>query len=154
MVIPIGFQAGTNGLNTITVTELFGFSGDINVVLEDIKEGKFIELDENSVYEFIADPSDEKYRFNLLFKDGYNNVADAESNNINIYSYGNVVYIQKPFETMISEVTVYDIMGQVVLHTNSIESEISKLKIYNGLGYYLVKATTEHGVITKKVFIK
>ena len=153
LVIPIGLEVGANGDYVIQATELSDFPPDIIVVLEDIIEGTFTYLKEETSIEFYANIEDNNHRFNLHFKDTYIGIDNNIYNNINIYSYEDVIYIQSP-SSKIKQVKIYDLLGHEILTENNLHSDINRIKMSCEKGYYIVKVRTEDNLYTEKVFIK
>jgi hypothetical protein len=153
LVIPVGFQVGVPGEYTITASQLENVKSGITVVLEDIKEGTFTEMNINDSYVFTAEPIDEVHRFNIHFKDGFLGVDDINVSDVNIYSYEDQVYVQTPGTTP-ADIFIYDIMGQEILRTESASGNLTKINLTHGTGYYVVKVLSDNTFTTKKVFIQ
>ena len=155
LVIPIGFEVGIAGLNTINVTEMFGFEEtdeNIFVILEDIKEGIFTELTQGSSYKFFADPIDDKHRFNLHFKDSWYGIEDQAYSGINIYAHEQMVYIRL-HNTETGQAVIFDALGQEIIRKSVQNTGLTKIPVNAGTGYYLVKYQSDEILVTKKVFI-
>ncbi|MBN2173581.1 MAG: PKD domain-containing protein, partial [Bacteroidales bacterium] len=114
MVVPVYFGMSTSGTYKIESTEIENIAEEINVYLEDLKEGTVTELKSNPEYEFSYDPLDEPHRFNLHFKDSWYGVEDVNSTMVRIYSYADQVYVQTP-EMRSGEIVIYNIMGEEIL---------------------------------------
>ncbi len=93
-VIPLGFEAGTEALYTISVSELAGFESSAGIYLEDLKDNTFTKMEASSVYSFTANPLDEPLRF-LLHLSGELDVPENlnPESNIMVYSFDQQVYI-------------------------------------------------------------
>ncbi|MCF8405841.1 MAG: T9SS type A sorting domain-containing protein [Bacteroidales bacterium] len=153
LVIPIGFEAGLSGNFEIDVTQFDGFTGEYQVILEDIREGVFTELEKNTKYEFSSYTQDEKHRFNLHFKDLYFNLQEEVLHPVHIYSFENNIYVLAP-DNQIKEVIIYNIMGQEVLRENGTNESVLKVPVNFKMGFYVVIARTSDIIITEKVFLK
>jgi hypothetical protein len=151
--IPVGFKTGQEGLFQIKAATIANLPTNVNVYLEDLKESNIIELYENSIYEFAYSPLDEEHRFNLLFKDSFTGTEEYTMNEINIFSFKNVVYIRLP-EDQKAEIHIYDLMGKEIISGRSSGETLSTFEINAGTGYYLVKVQTGDQFITEKVFIR
>ncbi len=151
--IPVGFKTGQEGLFQINLESLANLPANVHVYLEDLKEGNTVELNENANYEFVYSPLDDLHRFNLVFKDNYFGIDDPEMNNINIYAFKNIVYINIP-EMNNGEVVIYDLMGKEIVRETAIGGSMTEIPVNNGDGYYLVTVQTGGKFISKKVFIK
>jgi len=153
LVIPVGFEVGIPGLYTLTVTEILGFSKDIPVTLEDIKENTFTELSLNSTYQCIADPADNNHRFNLRFKDTAFDIDDNNIPGLNIFSNEDMIFVRTP-DNFNGDIIVYDILGKAIAGSKATGEGLTSIKINSGTGYYLVKLQTGKQLITQKVFLK
>ncbi len=151
-IIPVGLDVGNPGIYSIKVNDMEGFDGN-SVILEDLKENTFTELSVNDVYNFTAGLNDNSHRFNIHFKAGVAGVDQDINSDISIYSYDNIVYINKPAD-LTGNITIINMMGQEVLKTKATSGSITSLKIVNGTGYYIVKLQLGNQLITKKVFIR
>jgi hypothetical protein len=151
--IPVGIKTGQEGLYQIKSPTIANLPTNVNVYLEDLKEGNIIELYENSIYEFAYSPLDEEHRFNLLFKDSFIGTEEFTMNEINIFSFKNVVYIRLP-EAQKAEIHIYDLMGKEIISGASSGEALSTFEINDGTGYYLVKVQTGEQFISEKVFIR
>jgi hypothetical protein len=153
IIIPVGFNTGQEGLYQIKLDKIEDLPANVHVYLKDIKEENIIELYENSIYEFSYSPLDEAHRFNLLFKDGYFGTEELTQNEINVYSFNNVVYIRLPQDQK-AEIHIYDLMGKEVMVSQSSDEAINAIEITAGTGYYLVFVQTGDQFVTEKVFIR
>jgi len=118
-----------------------------------LKENTFTELAQNDVYNFSADANDEPHRFNIHFKAGSSEVANNINTDVSIYSFGDVVYIQKPAD-LLGDITIINMMGQEVVKTKANAGTMINLKITDGSGYYVVKLQSGNQLNTQKVFIR
>ncbi len=62
----------------IEAIEIENIDGQINVYLEDLKEGTITELNTNPVYEFIHSFDSDPHRFNFHFKESWYGVEDND----------------------------------------------------------------------------
>ncbi|MCD4695045.1 MAG: T9SS type A sorting domain-containing protein, partial [Bacteroidales bacterium] len=152
MIIPLGIEVGVPEIYTISVAELINIDNDVEVVLEDIKENTFIELSANTTYQFTADPLDDHHRFNLHFKNSNFGIDEEDNKGIHIYSYNDIIYIQTR-EIQDAEIAIFNITGQGIIRER-INGGLSRIKISNGTGYYIVKVQTDEFITIKKVFIR
>jgi hypothetical protein len=150
-IIPVGIEVGESGIYSIKVEDMEGFESKI--ILEDIKENTFVELDRNDTYSFNADINDDPHRFNIHFKAGATGVEDSMNSSVSIYSFEDIVYINKPVD-LTGDVTIINMMGQEVVKTGATSGTIMNIKVTEGSGYYLVKLQSGNQLITQKVFIR
>jgi hypothetical protein len=152
LVIPIGFECGVPSDFTITVSGIEGFDQNIEIFLEDLKEGIIHNLIINPDYSFVSDPLDESSRFLLHFGNP-NAIGENSANSVRIYANENLVHILNPMMENL-DIEVYDVVGRQVTmkHLNG-ETKVEIL-VTSGTGYYLVKVLTGDKIVTQKVFIK
>ena len=152
LVIPVSFKAPSSDLYSLNFTELIGFGGNRLLYLEDLLLGEIQEITSNPEYEFDYSPLYDDNRFLLHFSNPLG-IDDNSTQQVSIYSYEDIIYVQTP-GTQKANIIVYDVMGQEVLHKQTINENLIRLKVTSGTGYYLVKVQTGKQFITEKVFIK
>ena len=152
LIIPVGLETGVPGTYSIRLEDLEGINGNF-VIIEDVKENTFTELRLDEVLNFTVEINDNSHRFNLHFKNGVANIGNSSSSDIHIYSYDDMVYIQQP-ENFSGEVSIFNMMGQEIVHERATGESLMSIKITNGMGYYLVKVQNGNVLTTEKVFIK
>ena len=113
LIIPIGFEVGTEGIFDLTVPQLENISENVVLVLEDIKEQTLNILTPEDMYQFSASPADKKHRFNLHFKSIKTDINDISLSTVNIYSNENIVYVQSQGNDR-CDVFIYDMMGREI----------------------------------------
>jgi hypothetical protein len=153
MIIPVGVEVGVPGSYIIKVEDIEGFSSFEAIILEDVKENTFTELNLRDVLTFTVEMNDDAHRFNLHFKNNTVGIGNNNTSNIHIYSYDDMVYIQQP-ENFTGEVSIFNIMGQEVAHERATGESLMSIRITDGMGYYLVKVQNDDILTTEKVFIK
>jgi len=152
MIIPLSFEAGTNGLFTISMNDLENFTVSSEIWIEDLKEDKIINLMQVSSYQFNSNINDEHDRFLLHFGNPMA-IADESLSGLNIYSYGEIVYIQKPtgFD---GQIAIFDMLGQEIISLKANNEGLISIPVKSGTGYYFVKVQSDGQFVTEKVFIK
>jgi len=146
-VIPFGFVRNNSSDFSIELAQ--SVPGSI-VFLTDKKTNAVINLTQNPVYNFTALDGDDADRFLLTF--GAVGIDNPESGVVNIYGYRNVVYINGAVSG--SEVTVTNLLGQVMHHT-SVNSGLNTIDGSNlNEGIYLVNVISGNSVVSKKVVLK
>jgi len=146
-VIPFEFVKNNASDFSIELTQ--SLPGSI-VFLTDKKTNAVINLTQNPVYNFTAVDGDDADRFLLTF--GAVGIDNPESGRVNIYGYKNVVYINGAASG--SEVTVTNLLGQVMLHA-SVNSGLNTIDGSNlNEGIYLVNVISGNSVVSKKVVLK
>lgn len=135
--LPMYIRAGTNGVHHLNLTEFQGFT-DMNIELEDLVTGEFINVAEMHTYEFTSNVDDENLRFILHFNPalsiGTDNYANS-TNQVQIYSYGDQIYIKSEGSYAIEpkKVYLYDLnarfLGEAALskgHLNSLKNRYNR----------------------------
>jgi len=153
MIIPVYFEINTAGEYQLTAIEIENIADEMNVYLEDLKEGTVTELKSNPEYEFSYDPLDDAHRFNLHFKDSWYGIEYMAYAGIRIYSHADRIYIQTPEQEQ-GEIIVYDLMGHEKLRTVAEPSGQTIITMAEPSGYYLVRVHSGSKVKTEKVFLK
>ncbi|MBN2174660.1 MAG: T9SS type A sorting domain-containing protein [Bacteroidales bacterium] len=153
LVIPAGFQVGAPGEYTLTLTQLENMKANLTIVLEDIRENTFTQMNINDTYVFTAEPIDESHRFNIHFKDATIGINDNLGSGANVYAYDDIVYIQTSGGQP-SLISIYDVTGREIENLKSNAEDIIRIKVTEGTGYYVVKVLTDKDLTTQKVFIK
>ncbi|MCD4695336.1 MAG: T9SS type A sorting domain-containing protein [Bacteroidales bacterium] len=152
-VMPLNSIVGIDGYYTIEAISILNFLETTKVLLEDKVEDVIIDLTEQNSYTFFAGEIDDPARFNLHFKVSNMGIDDQTTEDINIYSVEDIIYIRTP-EMESGEVCIIDMLGQKIVRKQSGESNLTKIRITSGTGYYLVKYQSDKILVTKKVFIK
>ncbi len=152
LIIPLGFECGVPSEFTITVSGIEGFDQNIEIFLEDLKEGIVHNLTNNPVYIYVSDPLDESSRFLLHFGNP-NSVGENTANSVKIYSTDNQVHILNPAQEIL-DVKVFDVVGHQVAMKHLNGETRAEIMVTSGTGYYLVKVQTRDQILTQKVFIK
>ncbi len=139
------------------VADFTCFSG-ADVILEDLKTGITQDLKEENTYSFTGSKEDSPERFLIHFAyspDGIGEEFD-NSSSINIYSYGNNIYIRSSEEAInqSGEVFVYDLMGRKLLQKQIGTGQLHKMTVNTNNNYVIVKVVKQGFVQTEKVFIK
>lgn len=148
--VPLLFKAGSNGDYTINFN--FNTSDFERVILEDRQTKDFIDLTIVSDYRFRASTRDSENRFVLHFgaiKPEVNLELPAK-----IYSGGTYLIIDLLLVTKETTVTVYDIMGRMLLRGNYMGETQHKIPINTNTQILIVHLENPNGRIAKKIFLK
>ncbi len=74
---------------------------------------------------------------------------------IRIYSSGNIVFINNHTGVDITNIRIFNILGQPVRHEiNYASPDLSTVQINEPAGYYITQVTVDKHVYTEKGFIK
>lgn len=148
--VPLLFKAGSDGDYTINFN--FNTSDFETVILEDRQTKKIIDLTIVSDYRFRASTTDNENRFALHFgaiKPEVNLELPAK-----IYSDGTYLIIDLLLVTKETTVTVYDIMGRMLLRGNYSGEAQHKIPINTNTQILIVHLKNPSGRIAKKIFLK
>ena len=159
--IPLQFVCGYGGGEyLLTFSELETFDANVEIWLEDLLHGdNWINItSEETVYLFNGLPDEPADRFMIhifdpaavLHTDGVNKKLPS----VNIYAAGNKIYLTGPASTEITDIKVFDILGQEVNYKEiSSAGTLNILQINGQTGYYVVRAVTKDRICTEKVLI-
>ena len=153
MTVQVNFEAGAEGLYTLTWSGLDNFNVSGNIILEDKKENKMIDLATLPSYTFGATPNDNNDRFVLHFGSLAQDINETQTTGYDIYSFGSKVYV-KSSGMLNGEVKVVNMLGKTVYSSKMSNTNVFEFNLNVKPGYYLVYTTGNSGLTTKKVFIK
>ncbi|MCD4788668.1 MAG: T9SS type A sorting domain-containing protein, partial [Bacteroidales bacterium] len=148
-IVNLGFECGVPAIFTIEASEIESFKENITIYLEDIKEGTMFNLSENPSYTFNYETGDDTNRFLLHFGEP-NSINEPGQQNIRIYSNENIIYIQQPAGLQ-GEIVIFNILGQEIKREKVNNEELTRIRVTNGTGYYIVKVKTGKQLLTQKV---
>ncbi|MFK7748631.1 MAG: T9SS type A sorting domain-containing protein [Kordia sp.] len=149
--VPLGYQVLSSATYTIAIDAEY-LSEDFDIILEDRYEGVFTDL-RQAAYTFTTSPTEENDRFfiNVQYKNTLS-VEDLEitADQVNVLFSGDelqTITKRTDFET----ITMYDISGkQLIQRTYADTIVMSQL----ARGVYIVKYTTESGIVLTKKILK
>jgi hypothetical protein len=152
-VMPLGIQKGSSDSLRFEFTGIDSFPGNDAVYLEDRLEGVTTALREERLYDFISSLPEENDRFFLHYRNTTGiNTANPLSRTI-VFSSGGTLMIGNPENSMAPEkFEIYDMIGRMVL-AGIIPSGIRKIDLDLASGYYMVRLSTGHTSITRKILL-
>ena len=149
--VPLGYQVLSSGTYTIQIDAEY-LDQDFDIILEDRYNGSFTDLRQSS-YTFTTNPTEENDRFFLNIQSRNTlSVSDIELANeqTNVLFDGDelkTITKRTDFET----IALYDISGKQIIQRDYTDSvaipQLSK-------GIYIVKLTTENGIVVSKKILK
>jgi hypothetical protein len=149
--VQLAFIPNADGIYNLRVLGMENLNLDRNniVSLIDIKEGKTIDLKNDTTYQFNAEISDDPARFALQIA-APTSVNNINNGNISIYSFDKNVYVSG--NERIKSVSLINMTGIEVttVYTNE-QSASVKAPL---TGCYLIKVVTEKSTTVSKVFVK
>ncbi|MBS2211447.1 Ig-like domain-containing protein [Carboxylicivirga mesophila] len=157
IIVPIGVNAPSEGNYTIELKEVNNFNKEIEVKLEDLSTGisNFIDMQEVGQYEFSIAQGLTTNRFNLHIQpknDGATNINTEDSEQIQIYSNNNYLYIDIP---NLNNPTyhLFNISGQLIANGQLVGNSLNKVLAMNK-GIVIIKVNSREGTFVKKVFVE
>ena len=150
--IPINIKLGVADNVVLTASDFDNFDSNISIKLEDIYKGTIQNLRQNPVYSFVASANENANRFILHFGMSSNSISETSNNTTNIYAYGKTIYVNTT--ESVKEISVYDILGQLITSKVRNGKELNSIVINKASAFYLVKVTTDKSTYAEKVFIK
>jgi hypothetical protein len=150
MEIPFGFEKNDGTNFSITLEQNLEFA---TTYLTDNKTGVTVNLSDNPTYYFTSVEGDDINRFELKFSPVYVNVIDKEDL-IDIFAFGNSVYLSSSELFGNTKVSVIDMLGREVLSTNILlEGQVS-IDVSGLNGAYIIRAINDQVVVSTKVVIR
>jgi len=151
LTIPLYFQSDSTGTITIEASEFEGINNQISIYLEDSEMNTFTDLRMTPIYNFTSVNSSLSTRFTLHFGlSNPTNVSTLENENVNIYSSGEMVYVNTNSNNF--KVEIFDLYGRNIVSENIKSSTATFMMPLQGA--YLVKVICEGRIETKRVFIQ
>ena len=156
MVITIGVNAAIDKALTFSIKTM-NFPSELNVFLEDRLLNKFIALtQENSKYQITLDTAlDGIGRFYLHTSEALlERPHTTVLKNISIYETNSASLRITGILDMNSEITVYNILGEKVLHTSFNSTGIKDIPLPRlQRGFYMIQLATKIGILHKKLIL-
>ena len=156
MIVPVGINAVSGSDITIDASTN-NFPSGINIYLEDKQDNSFTLLEADSNFSFTPENNLSGIgRFYLHTTSGVLSADDFDINkNISIYTSSNdnlrIVGVQNGTAT----VRLYNILGKEMLKTSFEGNGVNDINLNTiPMGIYIVKLTTENGVLNRKIIIQ
>jgi len=151
-IVNVGFESSVQKSFTFEASGMESFGAGYSIYLEDMKEGLIQKISDDPVYSFSHHPDNDPTRFIIHFGSP-NSVNEIDKYEPRIYSYNNIVYIQTP-KYLTGEINIYDLVGQEIMSNYSVNEELTRIKLTNKQGYYIVEFMNNEVHKTEKVFIR
>jgi hypothetical protein len=119
--------------------------GDNIPVLYDNLTGTSIQSGMQYVYTASSADPVERFTFTEI-------LSDIENHNlsINVWENNNILYIQNETNNYLKNVSIYNMQGQIVMQFNDNMKDLSCLSP----AQYIVKVSTENGIVVNKIIVK
>jgi hypothetical protein len=155
--IPLGFSVGINGIYNIEATAILNFNSATELKLEDKKENILINLNDQAIYTFVADPLDDSNRFIVHFLPNPSAInPDIINQNIFIFTDGKEIFIKHSEGGLLcGDVLIHDLLGRLIYSKNISVFDIYYINIPDK-GIYIVSFIDEiaNNTYRKEVFLK
>ena len=156
-ILPVGITTTENGINTFKIDALDNVPSDLEIYIHDKTLDTYHNL-RNSDYQIDLPSGEYLERFEITFTNQSLSVDDFEEMNTDVYysNETNDIVINNPQNIEIDSVEIINMLGQVVIKYDNIDSNSTvKLKTKNlSIGTYIIKLKTEISEISKKVLVK
>jgi hypothetical protein len=155
--IPLHLIQIIDGEYHLTITDLDQIDYN-SISLEDVKTGVTQDIRKFPAYSFTATSNDSPERFLLHFAYTPDGLGEGieQAANIQIYSYGNQVYIRSTDEAAYQNgtVSIYDLMGRELYQQPLEKGDLVKIPVSITNNYVVVKVVKDGSLKTGMVFIK
>ena len=156
MVVPVGINAEAGTSITIDAATN-NFPSGINIYLEDKQDNSFTLLEADSNFSFTPENSLSGIgRFYLHTTSSVLSADDFDTNNnISIYTSSNDNLRIAGVQNGTANLQMFNILGKKVLKTSFEGNGVNDINLNNiPVGIYIVKLTTENGVLNRKIIIQ
>ena len=156
MIIPLGINAEAGTSITIDASTK-NFPSEINIYLEDKQDNSFTLLDTDANFSTTLENSLSGIgRFYLHTTSGVLSAPDFDINtNVSIYKSSNDNIRIAGVQNGTATVRLYNILGKEMLKSSFVGSGVNDIKVNDiPIGIYIVKLTTENGVLNRKIIIQ
>lgn len=150
-VVKMNLKVGAAGTYTITASDLESFTDDVTATLVDLQAGISQKLNDNAVYTFSAEPTDNEARFLIQFKSATGDVEN-DTYGIRIYAFNNQAYVDMPANVN-GIVTVYDMVGKKLTEVSA-HAGLNTIALNFNAANYLISVKSNVGTVNKQVFVK
>lgn len=150
----LGAKYFETGLYTIALKNQEGiFANNQAVYLKDNKLNKIINLTETKEYQFAATAGTDNTRFEIVYQDLSTTSTNRNSGTVNVIKDDTEITVLDTRE-VITSVEVYDASGKLLKTLSGNNSKEIKISTFGFVkGVYILKITSDKGVISKKVIL-
>jgi hypothetical protein len=150
--IQVNTKIGTEGIHTLTATNLGDFTLSSRVLLEDLKTGTITNLKQTPSYSFNGSPADDRNRFRLLIGSP-TGIKEQPTSTFNIYAFNKAIIINNTQLSQPYQVIVTNMIGQVIDNSKIVDSGVTRIELNPMPGIYVITVISEGKTISKKVII-
>jgi hypothetical protein len=151
--VPLGIQLFEAEDLELEFSGMETFGNNFRIDLEDLETGAIVDVIENPVYAFSANPNNNPNRFTLHFN-GATAIDDpVESQSPLVYSINNKIYVNTN-DIVLADILVYNINGQLVGRDILHGAQVKSFDFGLSAGIYLITIKSDDAVWTRKVSLK
>ena len=153
--VTMGFRAGQPGSYMLTASETESFPPDIEITLEDLKEGIVRNLRADPDYAFSHDPASDPDRFRIRFSArGLGSPEPAAGGQVTVYTSGGQLVVSGAGSgSLTGRVQVYDLLGRTLTTKELTGQAQVSFPVPSARGYCVVRVVTAGGTTVKKVYL-
>ncbi|MCX6278582.1 MAG: T9SS type A sorting domain-containing protein [Bacteroidetes bacterium] len=152
ITVPVGMLIPSDGNYTLDLSGIESFSSRPGIILEDLKTNTTQNMVQTPVYSFSASKTDDPKRFLLHFALAIGINDKTTSQPFHVIASDNSLFIVDNTGNNKGEVSIYNMMGQLILRKPLSENPLTRLNFDGVTGYYIVKVITQNNLFTCKVF--
>ena len=155
VVVPLNFSFSAATDITFTTSGMESFSPSTSVYLEDKSLSKMVNLRQDPVYTFSYQAGSAVDRFNLHF----NGLTGIRENNTDAsgkaFINNGLIYLDVPsMQGQIAEITVYDMLGQVIRRQEKTMDGIISIEAPLAQGVYIISVSSKGRNFVTKIINK
>lgn len=156
VVIPLNFSYNAAASVTISASGIESFEGSTPIFLEDLTQGRFIDLRINPDYNFTYTPGGTTPRFQLRFTTitATQNLT-SKTQGTAFISNGNL-FVQVPdMEGQMADISLFNTVGQQLSQEKKVISGVTKIEMpVTTTGIYIVRVNSGKELFTTKIINK
>ncbi len=149
----LGLRAPAAGQYTLTLTENSGAFMSHPLFVRDLKTGAVHNLQQSHSFSFQAAQGEDPARFVLTFAQP-TNVPTLGESLVNIYTWGNTLYLNFSTEAPGRLMQVYDLSGRVIMSRKLNQGSSHTYQLNAEQGVYVVRVSSPEGVSSQRVFVR
>ena len=149
----LGLRAPAAGQYTLTLTENSGAFMSHPLFVRDLKTGAVHNLQQSHSFSFQAAQGEDPARFVLTFAQP-TNVPTLGESLVNIYTWGNTLYLNFSTEAPGRLMQVYDLSGRVIMSRKLNQGTSHTYQLNAEQGVYVVRVSSPEGVSSQRVFVR
>lgn len=153
VTVPVGMYIPSDGNYSLKLSGFESFPSLPGIMLEDLKTNATMNMVQTPVYAFSASKTDDPNRFLLHFAGAIGINEKPGNDAFRFFASDNSLVVIDNIGKAQGTVYVYNMMGQLMVQQKLTGSNLTKISLNTGTGYYLIKVVTGNNVCSGKVFI-